>query len=462
MRILLTVHQFLPESSAGTELIAYYLACELRRRGHDVRIVTTKPCPPDAQPHMDEYAYDGLPVHRFHHQYVRREDQAHEFQSEYDHRMVYHWFKELLRTHRIDLVHVVHLMRLSTAPIDACLDAGIACVFTATDYWAICPMSQLRLPDGAMCRGPNPHSSNCLWHLLKLHREKTHSRMAWAASGLPQWAIGCGIGMLRRGWFAGSYSAAGARAVMARAAHVRERLSRVQRILVPSRTMGELLVANGLPAERVAYLPYGIPVELLPRSTDRGRAGAMQPLRVVFVGQLAEHKGTHVLLQAFRRLPRDVPLQVTVHGDGAARPGYTPRLRKLAGDDPRITFAGGFGHPQIGGILRQADVLVCPSLWYENTPLVIYEALAAGVPVVASRMPGIAEAIKPEVNGLLFEMGDAAALAAILQRLVRDRPLVARLAQHTEMPLSVALHVDRLEEHYSAALEAAAPANKPT
>jgi glycosyltransferase involved in cell wall biosynthesis len=456
MKIVLTVHQFLPDYCAGTELIAYYQACELRRRGHHVVIVTGHPGRPGRPPQRDHYQYDGFLIHRFHHSFARQEGQTHEFQSEYDHRQVYHWFKDVLCTNRPDIVHCLHLHRLSAAPIDACTEAGIPCLFTATDFWAICPSMRLQLADGSMCRGPERDGLNCIHHLLRMYRRKqgVHAAVT-VASWLPKWALRCGLGAIQRGWFAHCWSAAGVRAVAARAEHVRQRLSRVDRIIVPSQTMRELLVANGLPAQRVVWIPYGIPVELMQRATDRGGSGNGQPLRVIYVGQLDEHKGAHVLIQAVRKLPADVPLRVTIHGDPNPRPAYAGRLRHLAGGDGRITFAGGFAHSGIGDVLRQADVLVCPSLWYENTPLVIYEALAAGVPVVATDLPGMAEMVKAEVNGLLFPQGDVGQLAAMLQRLAQEQPLVARLAQQTEMPLSVALHVDRLEEQYRAAVAAA-------
>jgi glycosyltransferase involved in cell wall biosynthesis len=435
------------------------MACELRRRGHDVRIVAGCPGAPGTPPHMDQYVYDGLPVERFFHTFTRDDGQLHEFQSEFDNRQVYRWFKQLLATHRPDIVHCIHLSRLSAAPLDACAEAGIPCLFTATDFWAICPTMQLRLPDGSMCRGPEADGANCLQHLLQLQQRR---RRGWAglplraASMLPKSVLRQTLRIVQCGWFAKNSSAAGARAVAARAVHVRERLSRVHRLLVPSQIMREMLISHGLPADRVALVPYGIPLELLPRSTERG-GSARRPLQIAYVGQIAEHKGVHVLIEAVRRLRPEAPIQLVVHGDLQPHPKYTTRLHRLAKGDPRISFHGRFDHRHVAEALRHADVLVCPSIWYENTPLVIYEALAAGVPVVASDMPGMAELVKPEVNGLLFRAGDAAQLAEILRRLTADRSLVARLAQQTEPPLSVAMHVDRLEDHYHAVLAARCP-----
>jgi glycosyltransferase involved in cell wall biosynthesis len=123
-------------------------------------------------------------------------------------------------------------------------------------------------------------------------------------------------------------------------------------------------------------------------------------------------------------------------------------LRALAGDDPRITFQGAFDHERLGQILAGIDVLCVPSVWYENTPMVIYEGQAAGCAIIATDLPGMAEVVRVEIDGLLFERGNAAALAGRLLRLAGNRELAGKLAGNAPMPLSVEGHVDRLETLY--------------
>ena len=77
------------------------------------------------------------------------------------------------------------------------------------------------------------------------------------------------------------------------------------------------------------------------------------------------------------------------------------------------------------------DILVVPSLWPENSPLVIHEAFMHGVAVVGTRLGGIHDLVRDEVDGLTFEAGSAAALAATLQRFIDEPDLAARLASLT-------------------------------
>ena len=96
-------------------------------------------------------------------------------------------------------------------------------------------------------------------------------------------------------------------------------------------------------------------------------------------------------------------------------------MRQNAAGDDRISFPGPYDQDQLAQVLADADVLVVPSTWYENTPFVILEAFEAGVPVVASDLGGMSELVDPGQNGYLFEAGNATSLATVLRDL-RDHP----------------------------------------
>jgi glycosyltransferase involved in cell wall biosynthesis len=98
------------------------------------------------------------------------------------------------------------------------------------------------------------------------------------------------------------------------------------------------------------------------------------------------------------------------------------------------------------------DVLVVPSIWYENSPLVIYSAQAAGCPVIASNLGGMAEVVEHEKNGLLFEAGDVAGLSSAIERLVGDRQLLQQLAANAIKPKSISDYVSELQIIYEQVL----------
>ncbi len=446
MRIVLTVHQFLPDHLSGTELIAYHIARELQSRGHDVRIFTGYPqkIPLPESDRFDTYNVDGLQVHRFRHAHVPMGGQSNIVEMEYRHDFFKTHFTTFLKEFRPDVVHFLHLYRLSTTAIDACRELGIRTLFTATDFWFICPLVQLLLPDGSLCNGPNALAANCVRHIAEVSQSPA---IASRIQKTPQALISLAT-LAARLHVLPSSQAPHIRAVSQRPAYLRHKLNEIDRVILPSKTMQTLLTAHGLEPERATLLPYGVPTSHLQRHTDKGDHPL---LRVAFLGAMVRHKGPHVLIAALRTLPRDIPISVTFHGKLEEYPDYIASLRALAGDDARIRFAGGYQPGELNAILADTDLVVVPSLWYENTPLVIYEAHAAGTPVLASNLGGMAEAVRDGVDGLLFPPNDATALAALLQQLATDRTRIRALAAQTLVPMSVATHVNRLEALYAPA-----------
>jgi GT2 family glycosyltransferase len=157
-------------------------------------------------------------------------------------------------------------------------------------------------------------------------------------------------------------------------------------------------------------------------------------------------KGVHVLAEAFTRLdPACARLAIhggfpPYHGDR----GYEAEVRRVLGGQADASLKGPFARAELGAVLSGLDVLVVPSLWEENRPLVVQEAFLAGLPVIASAHGGLAEMVRDGVDGLLFRPGDAADLAAAMRRLVDDPALRERLGRHAPAVPSMDEHVNAL------------------
>jgi len=215
----------------------------------------------------------------------------------------------------------------------------------------------------------------------------------------------------------------------------------VNLFVAPSPALAREFERLGIPPDRLRVSDYGMPP--LPRRPPRPRGPR---LAIGFVGTLVWHKGAHVLLEALRRLPPD-RVSLTLLGDPEAFPGYTRALRAAARGLP-VTFAGPFEGARTSDVYAALDVLVVPSLWPENSPLVIHEAFQAGVPVVAARVGGIPDLVGDGISGLLYEAFDAAGLAASLGRLLDEPGLLDRLARGAPPVKSIDEDVRWWEDRY--------------
>jgi glycosyltransferase involved in cell wall biosynthesis len=189
--------------------------------------------------------------------------------------------------------------------------------------------------------------------------------------------------------------------------------------LTPS--AARLLRQDGIPAGRVHVIPPGYDPALFAAAAADPFPGLPRP-RVAYLGRLAPQKDVGTLLEAFARLPADA--QLLVVGDGPDRPALQRRAQPFGS---RVHFTGFVPHAQVPAILRHVDLLVLPSL-YEDLSSALIEAMAAGLPVVATRVGGTADLVDDGVNGLLVAPGDPAALAAAISRVLPDPAMAARLS----------------------------------
>lgn len=452
MRILFTVHQFLPKYSYGTEVLTRDTALEMQARGHEVHVLTNDPEEngKSIDVRHEDYDYRGLKVRAL--ALPKRRSPAEAVREEYHNDLVAEHVRRYVRRVKPDVVHIFHLSRLSGSVLDVFRGLEVPVVYTPTDFWAICVRSILTKPSGELSTGPDDISSNCLecrraekWfppHRVPEGMDKQKFYRRIAERGLerrkdehPNMEI--------------------VRAVLDRTESLRERFNKVDAILAPTEIMREMLVSNGIDPSLITLSAYGMDT-----SGFRG-ARNLRPdssLRIGYIGSIIPSKGLKVLLQSFKRLPEGDGITLRVCGDLRSLPEYAREVYELAGGDPRINFAGTFPNEKMAAELGKIDVLVVPSTWYENAPLVIYSALSAGIPVVAANLGGMAAIIRHGVNGLLFEPGDPDDLTRQLRRLIEEPGLLPELEANAGEVRGVKNSVDELLALYERLRESKAPA----
>lgn len=206
-----------------------------------------------------------------------------------------------------------------------------------------------------------------------------------------------------------------------RLAHAVDRLFRQSAHCIVLGSFWARVIAERLPevTDRISVLPNATPLcRLEQEPTADGR------VRITFLGQLGRRKGTPQLLEALGRLADRTDWVATIAGNGDVDESRM-RVRGLGIAD-RTEIPGWLGSTETEQLLRRTDILVLPS-FSENLPMVILEAFAHGVAVVSTPIGAVPEVIDHERNGLLVTVGDVPALAAALERLIKEPQLRQRL-----------------------------------
>jgi glycosyltransferase involved in cell wall biosynthesis len=186
---------------------------------------------------------------------------------------------------------------------------------------------------------------------------------------------------------------------------------------------------------------------LLDRYVDWG----IPPDRIMFFGQLTPFKGIDVLLEAMALLGEDSEAQLAIHGANLdwAPTDFQDRLRKLLADaGESVTLVGQYEPHELSKLMEDIDWVVVPSIWWENSPLVIQEAFMHGRPVICSDIGGMAEKVTDGVNGLHFRRGDADSLADAMRHAADTAGLWDRLRKGIPQVHPMPRHVATLGDIY--------------
>jgi glycosyltransferase involved in cell wall biosynthesis len=426
MRIAMVVHTFFPNWRAGTEVYARSIARKAVERGHEVFLICYEP--PEANDVFDgirawDTVFEGLPVHRI--SFCKRYHFFH--LKEYFNQEIEDHISRYFATLLPDVVHVVHAMHLSTASIWAAKKRNLPLISTATDFWYVCPTFQLVKWDDSLCSGPHPLT--CLACVTAEPSGSASSspssswirRVAarkWLARALSPVLVSAG-----RLLFSGSDWLANLVWLSDRPTWMKKTLAQVDVLLTPTPNTTRLLTINGIKPAEMRTSGFGLETHvgpILPKSRETSL------LRVGYIGTFRHTKGLHVLLKAMRHLPSE-KVRLEVHGSPGHFPEYDTIVQNLAAGLDNVSFHGTFPNEQLPQVFAGLDVFVIPSLWYENSPLVVLSSFSLKTPVVASNVGSLADLVEHGKNGLLFEMGNANDLALQLRSLIDDPALLDRL-----------------------------------
>ncbi len=399
MRILQVIHRYPPYYRAGSETYTWLLSRELSKKGHDVTVFTRIENVFHSAYTLQEKIEDNIRVIR-----VNRPIKEYVFKSKYIDKKIEEIFEELLLRINPQIVHVGHLSHLSTNIVSITKKYGYPLVFTLHDYWLLCMRGQLITRNNLPCTGPTVKGcSRCFSNYFSREEDANKEIEKYLK-------------------------------------HMKKIREWVDHYIAPTRFLMNIYLENGIPPEKISLLDYGFNKNMF----NDFKKKTSKKLRFGFLGRLVPTKGIHLLLNAFRKIPyQDVELHV--HGTLEGTGNY---LQIEYADDSRVKFHGEYDYTELPSILSDIDVLVVPSIWYENSPLVIHEAFMAGIPVITSNFGGMAELVTDHLNGLLFKRGDVEDLKRKMEAFIEDRSLLLRLKPEDHFVLDLGEHVHKMEKIY--------------
>jgi glycosyltransferase involved in cell wall biosynthesis len=413
MRVLQITNYFPPHYVGGAEVMVHNTCHGLLQRGVEAAVLAINGRMPQARDHYHDV--EGVPVHEVTSLPYLLDGSV---PQTFDHRV---YQKVLAELHRFqpDLVHIHNVSGASLAPFLACRRLRVPVVLTLHDLWLLCPNNMLYQGDGTLCDvTTRPRDCSRCFRRYDF----------WA--NIPR----------RREVFA-------------------RLVENVRLIVSPSQKLIDLHTAAGYGQERFRLVPNGIKPALFQVPSDpfvREAAAECGSFRtLLFAGAMVETKGIQTLIQALPKLTRYLgDLRLLIAGTGEER--YTRALRSF--EPFTVRLLGRVPFHEMRALYAASDLTLVPSTCHENSPMVIYESLMAGTPILGSTIGGIPELIQEGRTGYLFSTGDPDhlvertvqhfALSAHERRFMRQR--CAEYAQHR---LTLDLHLDRLQMVYAEALE---------
>ncbi len=380
LKIFIIIHGFPPYYMAGSEVYTFNKCIELSKE-HEV-IVFTRIEDEFQKPYkvVESIEY-GIKIIR-----VNKPGRDYTFRSKYEDFRMVEIFQENLKKIQPDVVHINHLSHLTVSIIDIVDEIQIPIIFTLHDFWMMCIRGQLIRDDSTLCTSPTLERCKiCNMKYFTSEIQSNHEIQRWIKT-------------------------------LSRVNH------KIDLFIAPSKFLRKIYINYGISKDKIIHMDYGFDKSLINEVKKRYST----KLRFGFLGRIIPIKGISLLIDAFNRID---PFKAVLNIYGKI-PASLPFLKER-GHKSSINFKGSYNYKNISSILSNIDILVVPSLWYENSPLVIHEAFLAKIPVITSDLGGMAELVSNGKNGLLFEPGNVEDLANKMNVFIKDPDLIKKLSQET-------------------------------
>jgi len=415
MHILKIIHGYPLNYNAGSEVYSQSICNELSKH-HKVSVFTR-----EENPYSPDFAIRKQTESSNLDFYFVNNPQG---KDGYRHRAMDSNFAELIAEIKPDIVHIGHLNHLSTGIVDELNKQNIPIVFTLHDFWLMCPRGQFLTRSIGMennmqlCSGQQ--DKKCASDCYKVYfsgREENEQQ------DIEHWSA----------W------------THQRMIETKAIINKVDLFIAPSKYLRNRFVNEfSVPEDKIIYLDYGFPTEYL---TQTEKTKDNSNFTFGYIGTLIPAKGVNQLIEAFCQIETPATLRIYGRQNGQS----TDALKLLASQSKnKIEFAGEYiNHNLANDVFSKVDCIVVPSIWAENSPLVIHEAQSCKIPVITADFGGMKEYVQHQVNGLLFEHRNANSLAKQMKFAIENPHLMKEYGQKGYL-FSEDGSVQNIQDHCSA------------
>jgi len=456
-KILMVIHCFFPESVGGSENYTLSLSRGLIARGWEVKIISGIKDLTSKRYRVTEGSYDGINVIK-----INNPPELYaEFAEHFMNPRVDAIFREIIKRENPGIIHFQHTAYLSSRLPEIAYQMNVPSVFTLHDYWYMCYRSQLLRPSEGICPGPSG-GINCATCYDPVHTPNVSK--APMLNRLLQLPVVRHIDFKRR---LSSEFKSKIKNILYRkisspsyhpdkdAAAVQEHISRIKFMkqqlsfpafaISPSGYLKKRYEKEGF--REILYVPHGFdPINRIDNIPYNGK------LVLAYLSNIVPFKGADVILKELRFVNRRQDLKILFYGK-VLDDIYQKEIQTLAKayTDADISFMGPYsGKDQLAKILANVHFVVFPSVWEENHPLVIGEALQYGIPVISTSLGGAPETIQDGKNGFVFDPYKEGEFAEIINTLQENPELIQQAtkgAGETRLEL-IDEHIDKIESLY--------------
>lgn len=446
MKILLVVHTFLPKYVGGTEVCTYELAKKFTSLGHEVIIFCTDPLSHNIQLQVIESYYCGIKIYTV----PKNISKYKNFSNTYLENRVISPFNNLLTEFKPNIIHYHHFMHLSIEMADLGKKLKIPQILTLHDFWFQCLTHQRITTRGKLCKSFSEEKcSRCLSDIMnsgpltnttfsfKDYMENDHKckYLLDIAKKVYQRNFGKLIYSTNKNQLV--------KMVDVRNKYMKSLFTKLDLLIFPTKFLYDQFSNWKINSDKSILSSDGINTEIFKKTKHiLGKT-----IRFAFIGSIIPTKGLDMILKAWPKIKKG-GYNLKIYGSLQTDKKYSSTIVHLAKNLQNITFCGTFEPGKVADIFSDIDVLIVPSRWFENAPLVLRNAMHTKTPVIAVNLGSIPELVTPGKNGLLYENEDLDGLIRQMNYFITHPKAISQMKDNFPPQKSIGTNATELLSYY--------------